>query len=485
MTAMTDNMLDDLGSTVKAAPRLKAVSTQPTETVPVSAAEAAFDRAYAAVMALSAKQIAETALRLFPDNHYQRVAFHCWMHTVQKRNKKHINPRSYPINLIGEPGEGKSAVTYDFGDTMEFWLTELGGEHVEFRVVVRTLASVNDLSEILGILHINEKTETTKIFPDEWLPHGKDQKVFGLLFIDDFNRGDSRSIAGAMELVNQLRYNSFILPDTFAISAASNPAGKGHKTQTTDKAQNTRFVPLVVSTTHDKFVQVLANQGVSSTMLAYAMKMGRELVPTPSKQGILPEPRQINKRNFTMLCHLYESLQYDDEAVTEVGYAMLGVSNLKDIHAMLNGEMPLDPYEILGVNTRERKAGVEGLEPKDALAPAQAKIKKFKDTNRQDILAVTIYRLVGHLNQGDVDISDDQLTNLVEFFMAVPKDLCATGLRKLLLENSPRKDYYRPKLTAYGSSDGGKTRGTFASYLTEVLQGARLLVDREMAADKA
>jgi hypothetical protein len=466
-----------VAATVSVAP----VSTQKAGDLSPEA-EAAYDRAYEAVMALTSEQIADTGKKLFPDNHYQRTAFHCWVKTVQNRNKKHINPRSYPPCLIGEPGEGKSAITYDFGDVMEAWLSELGGSYVEFRVVTRSLGSVNDITEILGIVHVDEEQQITKIFPDAWLPHGKDKKVFGLLFLDDFNRGD-RAISGAIELVNQLRYNSFVLPDTFAVTAAVNPAGKGHRVNSTDKAQNTRFVPLVMATTHDSFIQVLANQGVSSVMLAYAMKMGKELLPTPAKHGILPEPRQLNKRNFTMICHLYDSMQHDDEVLTEVGFAMLGTSNLKDIRSLLNGEMPLDPQEILGVNTRERKQGVEGLEPKAAWPKAETRIQKYKDTNRQDILAVTMHRLVRHLNDPAFDLSDDQLDNVCAFFTALPKDLSATGLRKIILDSCPRQAYYRPKFTRHGASDA-KNAGVFAKYMASVLSGARALVDREMAADE-
>ncbi len=278
--------------------------------------------------------------------------------------------------------------------------------------------------------------------------------------------------------------NSFVVPQTMAMFAASNPQGKGHKVRTTDKAQFSRFVPLVVTSTHDSFIMELSKQGVSSVMLAYAMKMGKELMPANSKHGVLPEPRIINRRNFTMLCHLYESMQYDDEVLTEVGFAMLGTSNLKDIRSLLSGEMPLDPQEILGVNARERKQGVEGLEPKAAWPVAETKIQKFKDTNRQDILAVTMHRLVRHLNDPGFDLSDDQLDNVCAFFTALPKDLSATGLRKIILDSCPRQAYYRPKFTRHGASDA-KNAGVFAKYMASVLSGARALVDREMAADAA
>ena len=492
-----DNMFDDLGSVpasapinpkVKVSPILERALAKDTETVAAasvstqSAADAAFDRAYEKIMAMMPNEIGETGKLLFPDDRYQRVAFHCWVQTVQDRNKRHRNPKSKPVNFIGEPGEGKSARVYSFGDVMQDWISELAGEFVEFRTVVRTLAAVNDFSEILGVQHIDEKTQTTRIFPDEWLPCGKKTKVFGVLFVDDGNRGDDRTMAAAMELANAMQYNSFVLPDSFATFWACNPAGKGHKVKSTDKAQNTRFVPLVVASSFDSFLQELARQGVSSTMLGHAVRFGKELLPNQPVHGILPEPRVLNKRNYTMLCHLYESLQYDEEALTEVGYAMLGTNNLKDIKALLSGDLPLDPEEIIGVNARDQKQGKTGSTPKAAWTLAEPKVKSFRASNKQDLLSVMTYRLVAYLNDPKFSIADDQLEIIAEYFMSLPKDLCAAGLRKLILQNAPRGDYYRPKL--HGIRSNGRQVGEFGQYVAEVLRGARTLVDTEMAADE-
>lgn len=224
MTAATEDMFGELSTPapvrVKPAQKLdtmvsmKAPVAATVSIAPVSTqkagdlspeAEAAYDRAYEVVMALTSEQISDTAKKLFPDNHYQRTAFHCWVKTVQNRNKKHVNPRSYPINLIGEPGEGKSALVYEFGQIMEDWLSELGGDDVEFRVVVRTMAACNDFSELIGLVNTDEASGTTKFYPDAWLPHGLKTKVFGIVFVDDYNRADDRTVASSMEIFNTLR----------------------------------------------------------------------------------------------------------------------------------------------------------------------------------------------------------------------------------------------------------------------------------------
>ena len=109
---------------------------------PLPADADAYDRAYAHIMAMTELQVAQAAEKLFKDNHYQQIIFVCWVKGVQNANRREVNPRSYPPNLIGEPGLGKSGLVYGLGDILSDWLSEIGGGPLEFQVVVRTLAGV-------------------------------------------------------------------------------------------------------------------------------------------------------------------------------------------------------------------------------------------------------------------------------------------------------------------------------------------------------
>lgn len=412
----------------------------------------AYARTLAALQAFSDAKIAETATQLFGENVHQRIMFICWMKTLQNRPNRNINPRTYPVNLISEPGEGKSAIVYAMQPAMERFLSQLAGEPMAFHVCVQTLAGVNDLSEILGIVHIDAARGVSKLFPHENLPSG-DDPVFGVLFIDDYNRGDDRTIAGVMELVNTGRYNSYTLPIGFGVVAASNPQGKAHKVRTVDMAQFTRFVNLPVAPPRNQWIQNLAEQGIDKELIAYAVKF-RDVAATASIANYLPEPRPVNKRNFALYGHLRGALKHDDTAHNEVAFAMFGPNSMRDLSAMLEGLCPLDAHEILGVNKKDRLNGVSGDEPKVAGAKAIARMQQFEKDRHSEITAVSVLYLVNHLNREDTQLSDEQFDALGEFLLALPAETANLGLRKLVLEGCPRKSYFLPKLTQWRAEPG-------------------------------
>jgi hypothetical protein len=177
---------------------------------------------------MSFEELTDVAKNLFADNHYQRITFYSWIQTLRNCRNHKINPRYYTPNLIGEPGYGKSGCIYELGFILQGWLSDLAGEPVEFKVVTRTLAGVNDFADIMGIVAVDREEWNTKIAPPKAFPREGDT-TFGIVFIDDFNRGHQHVIAGAMEFVNTGRYNDYQLPVGYSLVAAMNPQGKNHK----------------------------------------------------------------------------------------------------------------------------------------------------------------------------------------------------------------------------------------------------------------
>jgi hypothetical protein len=439
----------------------------------------AYARTLAALQALDDARIAQVATELFGENVHQRIMFICWVKTLQNRPNRNLNPRSYPVNLISEPGEGKSAIVYAMQPAMEKFLSQLAGEPMAFHVCVQTLAGVNDLSEILGIVHLDPVRGISKLFPHENLPSG-DDPVFGLLFIDDYNRGDDRTIAGVMELVNTGRYNSYVLPAGFSVVAASNPQGKAHKVRTVDMAQFTRFVNLPVAPPRSQWIQNLAEQGIDKELIAYAVKF-RDVAATASIANYLPEPRPVNKRNFALYGHLRGVLKHDEMAHNEVAFAMFGPNSMRDLSAMLDGLSPLDAHEILGVNKREKLAGIQGEEPTVAGPKAIARMRQFEKDRHSEITAVSVLYLVNHLNKEDTQLSDEQFDALGEFLLALPAETANLGLRKLVLEGTPRKGYYLPKLSQWRAAPG-EPGGPLVKRMMEKLHELKQQLHHELGA---
>jgi hypothetical protein len=434
------------------------------DTAPAQAPAAsldAFDRCLAHLKGMSDKQVADTAKQLFPENHYQRIVFDCWVRGVQYGEVRGINPKSYAPNFVGEPGLGKTGMIMEAGEIIEEWLTSVAGEFVPFRIEVLSLASCNDIAEVLGVVHLDHVNKRTCIYPHENLPVRGD-RTFGLLFMDDVNRGTKDAQGGIMQLASALSYNGYRMPRTWGVIAATNPSGKNHAVKAQDQAQDSRWIKVLYAPSRDKaFIQQLQKQGVPATFTGYCMKY-KHIAKVPDSAGILPDVAYTNFRNVTMVGHLYGILKHDERAWQEVAYSNLGANEMRNLEAMLQGETPLDSHEIVGLNATERKNGEEGLMPAKAWELAKPRLLAFDKEGRTDLIMVSTHGLVRHLNHPQFSLSDDQLDVFADLVMNVlPKEAGTDLLRRLVLKDAPRADVYKPKLTMWNSPDG-KTPGPLA-----------------------
>lgn len=134
------------------------------------------------VLNTSPSTLTQTALDLFPgkENTNSRMLFYTWAVTVVNRHNPRRNPKVIPINLIGAAGYGKSALTYDFGNVMSKFLTEKFGTEIKFHIMVKTLAGILDLTDIVGISTV--QNGVTKIAPPDGFP--MDDSSVGIMFLD-------------------------------------------------------------------------------------------------------------------------------------------------------------------------------------------------------------------------------------------------------------------------------------------------------------
>ena len=415
-----------------------------------------WDRAYNYIKNMTGRQVYELGMELFQDNRLQRGIFYTWVRRVQLAEDRYANPKSFPYNLVGEPGVAKSGMIYSMTTTVEDWLHDKFGKDVEFRVITKTLGGKNDLAELLGIVQTKmiNGVERTVIAPFEDIPV-KGDKVFAIMFVDDFNRGFDHVQAGTMEWINTGNYNGLRVGNGVAFALASNPHGQGHKTKGNDKAQRTRFFSIPVIGDLKGWFNNMAKQGVAAKMIAYAMKY------KPVQLGVLAnlvnaEP-EVNMRNFTMLAHMYDIIRYDDHVLNDLASAVLGPNAIRNLHALLQGELPLDPEEIIGVNHETRKGNPDGESPTAAWKKAQAKFQTFAKENRTDLIAVSMHSLVTYLNKPEFNLSDDQLDVLGELFTLMPslqaKESATDALRRLILKGCPRADYFNGKFTMWKSTN--------------------------------
>jgi hypothetical protein len=248
-----------------------------------------------------------------------------------------------------------------------------------------------------------------------------------------------------------------------------NPQGKNHKVIAIDEAQSTRFINLPYAPSRSEFINQMIEQNVDNRMLAYLMKF-EELGAAPSAANVLPEPRVINWRTLMILNHMYPALAEDDVALNIVADSILGPNNIRDLHRILQGEMPLSPQEILGGNEIQRKADPELLPPERAWEKAKEKLEEFENNRRTDLLAVSTHRLIAYLNKPETVLSEEQMDILAQVFMLLPKETALDGLRRLIQPGCPRSDHYRPLLTMWRSPDGRKGGPLTERFMNLVLE---------------
>lgn len=391
------------------------------------------------------------ALELFPDNYYQRMMFYSWVRSVFNYGKKEFNPTYINMNFIGPAGAGKSGTAYEFGFVMSDFLSKVPGVtgKVPFTIYTTTLQGINDFAEIIGIVHLDHESEQTKLYPNSALP-GKTSTSFGMIFMDDFNRGHAHIISAAMEYVNRGKYNNYCLPNGWFFVACTNPQGKNYRTNTLDQAQMTRFLTVEFNPTHKMFLQQLAIQQASGKMIGLFSKYGKELMPDLDKISKSVNEINNNQRSAMMFTHIFPYIENDMVVLETIGRSMFGAAFMVNLKSLLENEMPLDAQEILGDDPNEEKKlfeavarslGQDSVSTGDVsnhlLKHFKAKLEGFAKDGKRDLMFTSMLRFESHVirNYTNCELPEHSIIPFVEFIKLSPAESRFRLLNRLILNS--------------------------------------------------
>lgn len=134
-------------------------------------------------------------------------------------------PSSHNIMLCGKHGVGKSEILTDF-------YSKKG-----LRVVTLFLGQMSDPGDLIGLPHIDEKSQKTSFLPPEWFP--LDEKPV-VLFLDELNRARPEILQAVMDLTLNRKLAGKSLPKGSYIISAVN-SGNDYQITDLDPALVSRF----------------------------------------------------------------------------------------------------------------------------------------------------------------------------------------------------------------------------------------------------
>jgi hypothetical protein len=415
-------------------------------------------RAVTAIRAMNPGEITAIAQHLFPGNAHwhQRALFYTYTRTITNRVIREINPKIYPLNFVGAPGYGKSAITYAFGNTMSDWLTETfceeGDEPIEFKILVRTVGAITDVADLFGLVTVTEDEQgnkRTSLATPSSFP--MNENSMGLLFLDDYNRAQGFILGGLMEFVNTGIWNDAKLPTTWGIALASNPAGvKGNKVTSLDGAQMSRSINLPYSRSLEAYFEQLYKQHVDPNLQTYYHKFKDELT-CPSVMESLPQP-VVNDRTRMMFNHMYPVIKNDRIVLNHFAEAMFGTNMMANLAQILEGDLPVEPWEILGSNDPQHENEIP--KPSKSWPEAKKKLEEYIKARKHDLVVMTGFRMAQVCNDRELKFDTQQVENLCNFIEYIPEDIGMDVMRKMLYNENGNAGFWRDKLLRYKSADG-------------------------------
>lgn len=322
------------------------------------------------VATMSPKALADAVNATFPGDVFGALVMLSWAQTLRNRQNPRANPQSVPLNFVGLAGVGKSAIVYKAGGAISDWLTKTAADlkldagTINFRIVTRTLSGCNDITELLGVVSVNDGV--TRVNPHADLPTSGATE-FGIVFIDDFNRGDDRAISGFMEFTNTLNYNGVILGEGLSLIGASNPPGQGFKSRALDAAQVTRFINIPVMTTKESYLNDLVDQGVDVTGIGLVSSIYPEVMTFKKGESVnssLSNERVVNHRNMSLFISMLPTLMHLPTLLNVVSGAVLGAN--VDVGAVIERLLKTPPLEAEDVIGHARATKAEALKTAEA-----------------------------------------------------------------------------------------------------------------------
>jgi len=170
-----------------------------------------------------------------------------------------MNPTGINVQMIGNPGIGKTAVVKQL-------MSRLKEKHPEAIEIYLTTSHM-DPTDLSGIPYI-ETTESgekiTKYAVPSFLP--RDPNTVGVLFLDEISNAAGSVLNVCQQLIQERRIGEYHLPDGVVVIAASNPTTQNSYSNELSMPMKNRFCNIFVTTNSDDWSKYFlkTNQNVNN-----------------------------------------------------------------------------------------------------------------------------------------------------------------------------------------------------------------------------
>lgn len=222
-------------------------------------------------------------------------------------------------------------------------------------------------------------------------------------------------------------------------------------------------------------MEQLYKQDADDALVAYFTKY-KDQLQCEDVSKHLPDP-VVNDRTRMMFTHLYSYIQKDKLVLIDVCNSIFGSSMMAQLTELLDGDLPLNPWEILGRSPRQKHLDSDFPTPEKAKEKWKPIVKSYIKQGKLDLLSMTVQRLAYVMVDDDLagTFVKEQAANAIDFLEEIPEE-CLTYLLNRVFKNNKNnsrvKTWWQTEMITRRTATGG-TKSVLVERIQRVTASAR------------
>lgn len=343
------------------------------------------------------------------------------------KSLKEVLPYLFKSNvatlITGHHGVGKSQAIAQY-------CQETGHEFVDLRLGTQEVGDLLGLADFETQIVLesyvdesgNKRTRekeikvATKFFQPNWFPTDPSSK--GIIFLDEINRARRDVLQAVFQLVLDKRIHQYKLPKGWHVIGAMNPSTEDYiVTDISDKAFMDRFCHIKLSPSKAEFFDFAKKRGFKPELLNFLESNPKMLQGDLEDFSLSVTP---SRRSWETV-HRLMGQEVPMNLFRELCLGLVGTeATTALIKALHSDEKPITAKDVI-----------------KAYPKFKARVKKYSDskTNQQASLRFTCDDLVREAQKTTENLDKNEIKNIQEFLLDIPKDLSFDACRNLYHES--------------------------------------------------